>query len=45
VLPYRFAHLAEPLIGGLLDHAMGEVRRMRSPHLAGGSHQPPPEDS
>ena len=45
VLPYRFAHLAEPLIGGLLDHAMGEVRRMRSPHLAGGAHQPPPEDS
>ena len=45
VLPYRFAHLAEPLIGGLLDHAMGEVRRMRSPHLAGGANQPPPEDS
>ena len=34
VLPYRFAHLVEPVFGGLLDHAMGEARRMRSPQLA-----------
>lgn len=27
VLPVRLAHLAEPVFGGLLDHAMGEVRR------------------
>src|SRR5215472_4815448 len=35
VMPYRLAHLAEPVFGGLLDHAMGEARRKRSPHLAG----------
>src|SRR5438445_9323207 len=44
VLPYRFVHLAEPVFGGLLDHAMGEVRRMRSPRLSGGG-QPPAEES
>lgn len=27
VLPVRFAHLAEPVFGGLMDHAIGEVRR------------------
>jgi short-subunit dehydrogenase len=37
VMPYRLVHLAEPLFGGLLDHAMGEARRMRSPHLSGGA--------
>jgi short-subunit dehydrogenase len=35
VIPYRLAHLAEPVFGGLLDHAMGEARRKKSPHLAG----------
>ena len=35
VLPYRAAHMAEPFIGGLLDHALGEARRKRSPHLIG----------
>ena len=35
VFPYRLAHLSEPLIGGLLDHATGEVRRMSAPHLSG----------
>jgi short-subunit dehydrogenase len=34
VLPYRLAHLAEPVFGGLVDHALGEARRMKSPHLA-----------
>jgi len=33
VLPYRLAHLAEPVFGGLLDHALGEARRMKSPHV------------
>ena len=27
VLPFRFAHLAEPVFGGLMDHAIGEMRR------------------
>jgi len=27
VMPLRLAHLAEPLFGGLMDHAIGEVRR------------------
>ena len=27
VLPFRVAHLAEPFLGGLIDHAVGEVRR------------------
>ena len=27
VLPLRLAHLAEPVFGGLMDHAIGEVRR------------------
>jgi NADP-dependent 3-hydroxy acid dehydrogenase YdfG len=34
VVPFRVAHLAEPVFGGLLDHALGEVRRMAAPHLA-----------
>jgi short-subunit dehydrogenase len=34
VMPYRLAHVAEPLFGGLLDHALGEARRKKSPHLA-----------
>jgi len=44
MLPYRAAHVLEPVIGGLLDHAMGEARRMRSPHLA-GTGLPPREES
>ncbi|HEV2216859.1 MAG TPA: SDR family NAD(P)-dependent oxidoreductase [Candidatus Dormibacteraeota bacterium] len=41
VLPYRLAHIAEPVFGGLLDHALGEARRMKSPHLVA---TPPPAD-
>ncbi len=41
VLPYRLAHLAEPIFGGLLDHALGEARRMKSPHVGAS---PPPAD-
>jgi short-subunit dehydrogenase len=33
VLPIRAAHLAEPVFGGLMDHALGEARRRISPHL------------
>jgi len=29
------AHLAEPLFGGLMDHSLGEARRLSSPHLSG----------
>jgi hypothetical protein len=42
VLPLRFAHVAEPLFGGLMDHSLGEARRLRSPHLS-GTGLPPPE--
>jgi short-subunit dehydrogenase len=35
VLPYRVVHLAEPIFGGLLDHSLGEARRLKSPHLGG----------
>ncbi len=27
VAPLRLAHLAEPVLGGMLDHALGEIRR------------------
>ena len=27
VFPFRAAHLAEPFLGGLIDHAVGELRR------------------
>jgi short-subunit dehydrogenase len=40
VLPYRFVHLTEPIFGGLLDHSLGEARRLKSPRL-GGSGSPP----
>jgi short-subunit dehydrogenase len=33
VLPYRAAHLAEPVLGGPLDHLLGEVRRRHWPQL------------
>jgi len=42
VLPLRLAHLAEPFLGGLMDHSLGEARRLRSPHL-GGTGLPPKE--
>ena len=35
ILPYRIAHLLEPLWGGLLDHALGEAGRRHAPVLAG----------
>ncbi len=40
VLPYRLVHLAEPVFGGLLDHSIGEARRLRSPHLSGSGLPP-----
>lgn len=33
VLPLRAGHLVEPLLGGLMDHALGEARRLVSPNL------------
>jgi short-subunit dehydrogenase len=41
VLPYRVVQVAEPLFGGLVDHTMGEARRMKSPHLSGTGGLPP----
>jgi uncharacterized protein len=35
ILPYRLAHLAEPVLGGPLDHVLGEMRRGRDPRLRG----------
>ena len=35
VLPLRIGHLAEPVFGGLMDHALGEIRRRGSPQLRG----------
>jgi len=31
VFPLRLAHLAEPVFGGLMDHALGEIRRRDPP--------------
>lgn len=31
VFPLRAAHVAEPVFGGLMDHALGELRRRRLP--------------
>jgi NAD(P)-dependent dehydrogenase (short-subunit alcohol dehydrogenase family) len=42
VLPYRLGALAEPMFGGLLDHIIGESRRLRSPHLSGSGVPPGP---
>jgi short-subunit dehydrogenase len=42
VLPFRLAQLAEPIFGGLVDHTIGEARRLRSPGL---SVNPPPPES
>ena len=33
IAPYRLAHLVEPVLGGPLDHALGEVRRRQRPAL------------
>ena len=35
VLPLRAIHLAEPVFGGLMDHSLGEARRLASPQLSG----------
>ena len=35
VLPLRAVHLAEPVFGGLMDHALGEARRRITPGLSG----------
>jgi short-subunit dehydrogenase len=35
VLPIRLGHIAEPVFGGLMDHALGEIRRRASPQLSG----------
>ena len=41
VAPYRLVHLTEPIFGGLVDHSIGEARRLASPGLS-GSRLPPP---
>jgi short-subunit dehydrogenase len=33
IAPYRLAHLVEPVLGGLLDHVLGEARRRQDPRL------------
>jgi short-subunit dehydrogenase len=35
VLPIRAVHVAEPAFGGLMDHSLGEARRLASPELSG----------
>lgn len=35
VLPLRLGHIVEPTLGGMMDHALGEARRLASPHLRG----------
>jgi short-subunit dehydrogenase len=42
VLPYRLVHITEPIFGGLVDHSIGEARRLRSPHLSGSGLPPAP---
>jgi NADP-dependent 3-hydroxy acid dehydrogenase YdfG len=34
VFPLRVVNLAEPVFGGLIDHAIGEIRRRRSPQFS-----------
>ena len=41
VAPIRGVHVSEPLIGGLLDHILGEVRRRHRPDLEGPGELPP----
>jgi short-subunit dehydrogenase len=33
ILPYRLGHLVEPVLGGPLDHVLGELRRVQDPSL------------
>ncbi len=40
VLPFRLVHLTEPIFGGLIDHSIGEARRLGSPGLSGGGTPP-----
>jgi short-subunit dehydrogenase len=42
VLPYRVAQMVEPLLGGLLDHVLGEFQRSRDPALRHRSGQSDP---
>jgi short-subunit dehydrogenase len=42
VLPFRLVHITEPIFGGLVDHSIGEARRLRSPHLSGSGLPPAP---
>src|ERR1700682_4477687 len=35
VMPLRAVHVAEPVFGGLMDHSLGEARRLASPQLSG----------
>ena len=35
VAPIRAAQLAEPVFGGMMDHVLGEARRLASPALSG----------
>jgi len=34
-MPYRFVQLTEPIFGGLVDHIVGELRRLSYPRLSG----------
>jgi len=34
VFPFRLAHFAEPFLGGLIDHAVGELRRKAEPDVS-----------
>jgi short-subunit dehydrogenase len=40
VLPFRLVHLTEPIFGGLIDHSIGEARRLRA-RSSGGNAVPP----
>jgi short-subunit dehydrogenase len=40
VFPVRLIHLAEPVFGGLVDHSIGEARRLKSPGLSGSGRPP-----
>jgi short-subunit dehydrogenase len=41
VAPIRGVHVAEPFLGGILDHVLGEVRRRHRPDLEGPGELPP----
>ena len=40
VFPMRVGHLAEPVLGGLMDHALGEMMRRADPSLRGPGELP-----